>query len=387
MKEEKFFSRDVILIFIACFFYMCCPTMVNSIIVGYTETIGGSGFIMGFVGGLLSLTSLFCRPFAGNMADRFNKARLSLIGSSLMAAACLCYLLAASPWLLMLGRVFHGAGYSFCSVCMTTWFSLLIPKEKIGFGMGLYGTVQAFGLAISPYFGIRLADLFGYRVAFVVALLLAVFILVATLMIRDPGNPIHSDNTNIRSLQLIEPSVVPIALIIACFAIPYSTTQTFLVSFAEELGSPIQADLFFPAYAVILIALRLGLRNFFDRVSYKKFLFFGCFSSAASVLLLSQLENYIQLFLAAAFMAGGYGIMCSVSQTEAILISGKEKRGLANSTYFIGFDLGLAIGPMVGGVLYANLDIHLFYPAYLLCAILALLEYAVCRKKMVHAQG
>ena len=79
--------------------------------------------------------------------------------------------------------------------------------------------------------------------------------------------------------------------------------------------------------------------------------------------------------------------MCSVSQTEAILISGKEKRGLANSTYFIGFDLGLAIGPMVGGVLYANLDIHLFYPAYLLCAILALLEYAVCRKKMVHAQG
>ena len=132
------------------------------------------------------------------------------------------------------------------------------------------------------YFGIRLADLFGYRVAFVVALLLAVFILVATLMIRDPGNPILSDNTNIRSLQLIEPSVVPIALIIACFAIPYSTTQTFLVSFAEELGSPIQADLFFPAYAVILIALRLGLRNFFDRVSYKKFLFFGCFSSAAS---------------------------------------------------------------------------------------------------------
>lgn len=385
MEEQKFFSRDVILIFTACFFYMCCPSMVNSIIVGYTESVGGSGFIMGFVGGLLSLTSLFSRPFAGNLADRFNKARLSLIGSGLMAVACLCYLLASSPWLLIVGRILNGVGYSFCSVCLTTWFSLLIPKEKIGFGMGLYGTVQAFGLAISPYFGIRLVNLFGYRVAFAVALLLALFILVAALMIRDPGDPVASASTDARSLQLIEPGVVPIALIIACFAIPYSATQTFLISFSQELGSPIRADLFFPAYAVTLIALRLGLRNFFDRIPYQKFLFLGCLSSAASILFLSQLQNYIQLFLAAAFMAGGYGIMCSVSQTEAILISGKEKRGLANSTYYIGFDLGLAIGPMLGGVLYANLDIHLFYPSYLVCVILALLEYAICRKKMVHA--
>ena len=384
MKQPKFFSRDVILIFAACFFYMCCPTMVNSIIVGFTETVGGSGFIMGFVGGLLSLASLFCRPFAGNLADRINKARLSLIGSGLMVLACLCYLIATSPWLLVIGRILHGVGYSFCSVCMTTWFSLLIPKEKIGFGMGLYGTFQALGLAISPYFGIRLADSLGYRAAFGVAAILAVFTLAATLLIQDPGEPSPS-NASSRSLQLIEPSVVPIALIISCFAIPYSATQTFLVSFVAHSGSPVHADVFFPLYAVVLIALRLGLRNFFDRVPYHDFLFLGAASAAAAMLLLSSMNGYFQMFLAAAFMAGGYGIMCSVSQAEAIHISGKEKRGLANSTYYIGFDLGLALGPMVGGVLYENLDIGLFYPSFLVCSALPLLVYAICHKKMVHA--
>ena len=385
MKEEKFFSRDVILIFTACFFYMCCPTMVNAIIVGYTEQIGGSGFVMGFVGGLLSLTSLFLRPLAGNLADRLNKARLSLIGSGLMTAACLCYLFSSSSWLLMLGRILHGAGYSFCSVCMTTWFSLLIPKTKVGFGMGLYGTVQAFGLAISPFFGIKLTNLFGYRTAFIVALLMAIFILVATVMIRDPGNPVVSDKPRSKSLQLIEPSVIPIALIITCFAIPYSTTQTFLVSVSQQLGTSIQTDLFFPAYAVLLISLRLGLRNYFDKIPYKTFLFIGSIAAAASILLLSQLHDYLQLFLAAAFMAAGYGVMCSVSQTEAILVSGKEKRGLANSTYFIGFDMGLALGPILGGVIYANLDIRLFYPSYLLFVFMGLLVYVVFRKKMTHA--
>ncbi|MCI8645576.1 MAG: hypothetical protein HFE76_02000 [Firmicutes bacterium] len=35
------------------------------------------------------------------------------------------------------------------------------------------------------------------------------------------------------------------------------------------------------------------------------------------------------------FMAGGYGIMCSVAQSTAILLAGEGRRGLANSTYMV----------------------------------------------------
>ena len=38
---------------------------------------------------------------------------------------------------------------------------------------------------------------------------------------------------------------------------------------------------------------------------------------------------------------------------------GKEKRGLANSTYYIGLDLGMTLGPLIGGALYGGLDIGL----------------------------
>lgn len=43
----------------------------------------------------------------------------------------------------------------------------------------------------------------------------------------------------------------------------------------------------------------------------------------------------MQPLYAALFMAGGYGIMCSVCQSTAILLAGPERRGLANSTYYI----------------------------------------------------
>ena len=72
--------------------------------------------------------------------------------------------------------------------------------------------------------------------------------------------------------------------------------------------------------------------------------------------------------------------MSSVCQSTAILLAGKEKRGLANSTYYIGLDLGMALGPMIGGVLYGQLDIALFYPALLMAAPLVGAVYAVAGK-------
>lgn len=78
-----------------------------------------------------------------------------------------------------------------------------------------------------------------------------------------------------------------------------------------------------------------------------------------------------RMFFAAAFMAGGYGIMCSVSQSTAMLLADKEQRGLANSTYYIGLDLGMTLGPAIGGMLYGHVPIALFYPVLLITLPLA----------------
>lgn len=83
----------------------------------------------------------------------------------------------------------------------------------------------------------------------------------------------------------------------------------------------------------------------------------GCLSAAVSMLNLTFLENNLILFVAAAFMAGGYGIMCSVSQSAVILLAGRGKRGVANSTYYVGLDLGMALGPflaLVADSIYKN---------------------------------
>ena len=90
-----------------------------------------------------------------------------------MAAACLGYMLALNPFIVTAARIIHGVGFACCSVCMATWMSNLLPRDKIGSGMGLYGAMNALAMALAPAIGIFTYRLFGYRAAFGVAMLCA----------------------------------------------------------------------------------------------------------------------------------------------------------------------------------------------------------------------
>lgn len=381
--QTKVFSKDAVLVLVASFFYMSCPMIVTPIITGFTGMLGGTGFVMGVIGGLVNLVSLGCRPVAGNLADKMDEYHLALAGSGLMLIGCIGYCVAPSILVLVLARVINGVGYACCSVSMSTWLSILLPKDKIGSGMGLYGTVQALGMAVAPAFGIKIQSMFGYRAVFVVAVLFALVTILVTLLIRNHGIEDHSgEEPRRKGLQIIDSKVVPIALIVMLFTIPYLATQSFLISYVEKKGIAVDTALFFPLYAVVLVALRSGFRNYFDKVPYRRFLFISMVSSVLALLSLNFMTSDLLMIAAAVFMAGGYGIMCSVSQAGAILLAGPGRRGIANSTYYVGIDLGAALGAIIGGILYGSVDINLFYVVLLLCPVLCFVTYLVFRKEL-----
>lgn len=394
--RRNLYSKDIMLVLAATFFYMASPMLVTPLITGFTESIGASAALMGLVGGLMNLVSLFCRPIAGNLADRISKYKLSFIGAVFMTAACVGYIFAPNEVVVIIARIINGFGFACCSVCMATWMSNMLPKEKIGSGMGVYGTMNALAMAVAPAIGVSAYQAFGYRVSFVIALVFSLAIIVVIQFTGDKGEP-ETENADAgengsdagdaagrqrRKLELIDVKVIPIALIIMLFAIPYCATQSFLVTYAEVRGLHVSVSLFFPAYAVVLIVLRLLMRNLFDKLPFRIFLLSSALSELLAILLLTIMKNNAVMLLASCFLAGGYGIMSSVCQSTAILLAGREKRGLANSTYYIGLDLGMTLGPMIGGALYGWLDIGWFYPVLMVTMPLAGVVYIVAGRRM-----
>lgn len=229
--KQNIVTRDRILILISGFFYFASPMLVTPLITGFSENLGASAALMGVIGGLMNICSLFCRPFVGNLTDKISKYKLSFIGAVLMAAASVGYAAAQSPLFIVAARIVNGIGFSLCSVCISTWMSTLLPKEKIGSGMGIYGAMNALAMAAAPAVGVSLYERIGYRPAFLVAAAFSILIVVVIQFVQNKGEPTLSkeerENQEKRRVQVVEKKVLPIAFIIMLFAIPYCATQSF----------------------------------------------------------------------------------------------------------------------------------------------------------------
>ena len=167
--KRSIFTRDVLLITVATFFYMCCSNSIAPIVAGYAESIGASGVWMGIISALTTGIAVVCRPITGNMSDKTEKVRLVAVGCLMMLVACLGYFFVPNIGFLAIMRCMQGAGYACCSIGMSTWLAMLLPVDKIGSGMGVYGTVNALAMAIAPTIGIRSKEMLGYRGSFLIA--------------------------------------------------------------------------------------------------------------------------------------------------------------------------------------------------------------------------
>lgn len=372
----------------ASFFYLSSTMLSTPVISGFAGSLGATAAFMGVIGGLMNVCSLVMRPIAGNLSDVMRKRRIATVGSLVLGGSMLLYAFATDPMQVAVLRLTSGAGYALCSVCMSTWFASLLPPEHVGSGMGMFGMMNALGMAVGPAAALAISDAFGYRPALVFGGLMAIMTMVLVQFVSDPGEPVAAVPTPHdtraasplrRMPALVDRRVIPAGLIIALFTIPYMATQSFLESFVDARGVDVAVTLFFPAYALVLLVMRYLLKRQFDSVKFGPFLLASSISAVASMVLLTVMRGNVAMFAAAACMAGGYGIMCSVCQSTAVRLVGPEHAGMANSTYYMGLDIGMSVGPMIAGVLFGAVDLNLFYPLLAITVPLALAVYACSR--------
>ncbi len=284
--------------------------------------------------------------------------------------------------MLVVARMVNGLGFACGTVCLATWVSLLLPIRHMGAGMGLYGIVNALAIAVGPALGIRLQAAVGYQWTFIASLTLNVCAFVTVLLVKNGGRPARKTVAAEQSLRhrlrlrnLVEPRAIPLAAVFMMFAIPYFANQSFLVDYISTRHLRISSDLFFVFYAAALLVLRLTLRDLFDSKGFRFWLVVCSFAMLASLAFLTFMTNDWYLLGAGIAMAASYGLMSSATQAQAVVIAGRERSGLANGTYYMGIDLGMALGPVLAGVLYGHLPIAWFYPLFMLALPVSWLIY------------
>lgn len=378
--SQKLFTKDTTLILLGSFCYMSSSMLINPLIVGFTHSIGASAIIAGAITAIMNLTSLLFRPFAGQLTDRLSKFKIALFGGVLLLLDSIGYAIAHAVWLVAVFRVINGLGFALCSVCMATWLASLLPRNRIGTGMGYYGMMNALGMAIAPALGIFMYHTVGYRWAFMCAALFSLTLIILIQFIANhgqprvitpPSQPAHTTH----HLQIVQHQVVPVALIIMLLSIPYFATQSYIVEYVAARHLHVLVGSFFIIYAIILLAMRLSLKDYFDRLPFRYFLLAGIICNLVGMIGLTYLVNNWMMLVAAFGLAGGYGVMYSVCQATALLVAPISEQGLANSTFYIGMDSGMVLGPLIGGTLFDFVPYSWFYPVLMITLPLAAIVF------------
>lgn len=374
---------DVILVMAASFLFMFSVMFVTPLINGYALSLGADSILAGIITGSMSIVSIFLRPIAGNLVDLYSKYCLSLIGGILILIGVSGYWLVNTSGLLILFRLINGTGFVLATICMTTWLAFLVPRRFVGEAMGFYGLMNALAMAVAPLIAINSYKVIGYRYSIMIASLAAVIMLIMIKFVKNHAIPQNKLSLkNIKHIRIIQKDTIPVALLMLFFSIPYFATQADLVEYVAMRKLSVSVGYFFLIYALSLLIIRIWLKRFFDTIAFGFWFWLSLIAMIIFLISMAFMKNNFIMLIAAVALSIGYGVIYSINQTTALLLSPLDQQGLASSTVYLGLDFGMASAPILGGIIASTIPHFYFYPIMLIMVPFVLVIYFIYRKKL-----
>ncbi len=312
----------------------------------YIQSLGVNESLIGIVTGAFTLTGVFICPFAGRILDERGRLPIYMLGLAICALSIFSYSLANTVFLLLMFRLIHGLGWGVATTGAGTIASDLIPRPRLGEGMGYYGLTTVFAMAIAPSIGLQLIHYTSYHNIFLLSGTITIGALLLALPIRIPPMEKKPEQKG----SLFEKTAYRPAVAIFFITLTYGAVVTFLAIYTTQLGIA-NIGPFFTVYAITLLAVRPLSGKLADKKGDSIVIIPGILALIIAMLLLAFAKT-LPVFLLAGFVYGvGFGATNPALQALAVRKVDPSRRGAANSTYMNGFDLGIGLGAVIWGLI------------------------------------
>lgn len=145
--------------------------------------------------------------------------------------------------------------------------------------------------------------------------------------------------------------------------------------YAKELDLVTAGSYFFIVYAAVVLLTRPFTGKLLDVKGANSVVYPCLVIFSIGMYAFSTATTSFVFLLAATCIGIGYGNFNSVAQAIAIKVTPNERLGLATSTYFILFDLGLGVGPFVLGYFVPSMEYSTIFFAMVFVIILSIVLY------------
>jgi MFS family permease len=268
-------------------FFFCAAMNGFVLLPLYVEQLGGTAAEIGLVMGVYSAVGIVCQPLVGPWVDALGRRPFVFFGVLTVMASALLAAVSSGIGALALVRVIQGLGFSAFFVANFSHVIDLVPVERRGWALGLYGVSGFVSTALAPLVGELVVRWFGFRPLFV---LCAAFAGVAAALAfgmrehpRDAPRPVRGAGWARSGAREVFRRHMAVTLF---FGLGAGTVFAFMPTFAVSLGVSTLA-LFYTAYACAAMAVRIFGGRLIDTRGRRAVIVPSMFVQAGSVGLLA----------------------------------------------------------------------------------------------------
>lgn len=341
----------------------------------YLTSLGGAEY-KGLIISLFTITAMISRPFSGKIADKVGRIPTMLIGICVCIVISLLY-----PFLTFISgffvlRLVHGFSTGFSPTGATAYLSDIIPQNRRGEAVGILGTAGTVGMAAGLAIGPSIANDFGLDVMFYCSSLTAILAMVVLLGIKETLKVKQGFSAyvfKIHKRDLFEPKVLVPCLVMMLAAYAYGAVFTVIPDMCLHVGIK-NEGLPFLFLTIFSLSIRLIAGKASDKYGRKKVVVISTLIMAASMLVLALSTTPVMLITAIAIYGLAQGMTSPTLLAWATDLSDEKHRGRGISSLYIFMELGIGIGALLSGFIYAN-DADNFFVTFLTCSLLALTAF------------
>lgn len=379
LKSERIFTKRYANIMFADVLQRICTAMLMALLPLYVVEMGYSKLVAGLTTTVYMLVAVAFRPVVGRLVDTKGRYMSVVIGAAVFLFASGFFSLGMPVGVFLGMRGLQGLGFCFIGTALMTMATDIIPRNRMSEGIGYLGLTGTLARAFFPWVALVLKDAYGYRVTYIVICGIAFLDLVAALTLRRSGGRANkgaatasgaqADSTDASHLRATRKAARPLwqrlvdmdalrpssIMLVVMFAT--SCLQTFVVVYAIAKGIK-NPGVFFVASSVAIGAARLCVGRISQRFGSVAVLAPGMALTSVSLLIMFWLDGTPILVLSGVLSGLGMGMVQPELNSLAVLLAREERRGLANSTFFMAMDLGGAVGAVALGAMadYAGLS-------------------------------
>lgn len=341
----------------------------------YCQENGITGSQIGIVLTSMSIATVLFRPFAGYILDNFNRYHVYML---FLALFCLPFLgFAAFPiyGVLVLIRLYMGVVYSVCGSATTTLAGDVLPHGKVGQGVNRFALTISLGMAAGPFIGIQVQNHMSSKASFGVLFALTVIALICVSFCKIEYPKVERKKFVLAD-AFYKPAL-PFMFNMMFIMVPFGAVIAYSSIFAQEKGLSAVTPYFYIFLVAGMLISKFSTQKMIDGGKHKILVVISLI-----VLLLTMgsyffMETAVHLLLAGFLLGLGYGILQPLFQSFVTGTTPGPKRGTANATYLLSYDIGIGIGSFVMGLFQEGIGLATGFALTAVAYVIGGIIYAV----------